>query len=437
MAIDRSKQINTFLAKLPDVKPQTVSLIDSVDEKISATFTKINDFFIKNGREPMIASVSFQEKQLATLLKSLRARHSNNKTLLAMDRNKILQTDQKIKSSKLITEKAIMKNADMALVQNEISKITSKSSDSNEMFLASDDSIGSETKDISAFLDKLDSEPHEIFELKHVKNSAKKLEVNSNIAQRVICDNFNEYAPLFTEVNQQLENGTREIIRFANESKLKKGEFFILNGVTAYIADVGKEYRKNGKINARLKIIYSNGMQANNLKRSFARELYKDASGRRIVEPLEIYSRFSNTLKKEDTHEGTVYVLQSLSEENQIQPIRERIHKIGFTKNSVKSRIANAKRDPTYLLAEVKIVAQYKVYNLKASKIEKILQTYFRKAQAEITIGDRFGVPVHPTEWFFVDLAIIKEAVDRLLDGSLKETYYDTDRQKIISKKSE
>ena len=47
------------------------------------------------------------------------------------------------------------------------------------------------------------------------------------------------------------------------------------------------------------------------------------------------------------------------------------IHKIGVTGGSVKTRIANAKLDPTYLMADVEIVATYELYNISRTKARK------------------------------------------------------------------
>jgi hypothetical protein len=82
-------------------------------------------------------------------------------------------------------------------------------------------------------------------------------------------------------------------------------------------------------------------------------------------------------------------------------------------------------------LSGVKVVAEFKVFNVKASKIEKLLQTYFDKARADITIEDRFGKPVRSTEWFFLLPHTIKEAVDRLIEGSLGDSYYDPKQARI------
>jgi hypothetical protein len=38
---------------------------------------------------------------------------------------------------------------------------------------------------------------------------------------------------------------------------------------------------------------------------------------------------------------------------------------------------------------------------------------------------DRFGRPVVPREWFLVPLFVIREAVDRIKDGTISDYIYD------------
>ena len=95
------------------------------------------------------------------------------------------------------------------------------------------------------------------------------------------------------------------------------------------------------------------------------------------------------------------------------------MHKIGVTGGSVESRIANASKESTFLLAAVEVVATYKLFNINRSKLENLLHKIFGAARVDIEIKDRFGNPVKPEEWFLVPLIAIKEAIDRIKDGSI------------------
>jgi hypothetical protein len=92
----------------------------------------------------------------------------------------------------------------------------------------------------------------------------------------------------------------------------------------------------------------------------------------------------------------------------------------------VETRISGAKKDATYLLADVEVVATYKLHNLNRTKMENLFHRLFGAAQIDLTIEDRFGNPVKPREWFLVPLHIIDEAVKRIRDGTITEVVYDT-----------
>lgn len=104
---------------------------------------------------------------------------------------------------------------------------------------------------------------------------------------------------------------------------------------------------------------------------------------------------------------------------------RELIHKIGVTGGKVETRIAGANKDATYLLADVEVVATYKLHNINRTRMENLFHRLFSPAQIELTIPDRFGNPVKPREWFLVPLHVINEAVERIRDGSIAGVIYD------------
>lgn len=430
MTLDRSEQIKAFLDTLPDVKPKRTNRPAGIDEKLFQAFLEITAFYEKNEREPSIDGDGFDEKSLATKLKRIRSSYAKNEQLRQLDTYGILSEPTPAKTPEKSPGGVDTPTPQDRFLESLTATPMPPPVPSGDVIIPEDDDLDDAPGDISAFLSKIGESQGDIFDLKHVKHSSEKADALDYVAQRVRCPNFHEYEPLFDNVNRQLEQGIREAIPFRKEYEIEAGQFFILKGLIVYIAEIGEEFEKNGKKNARMRVIFSNGTESDNLLRSLARELYKDEYGRRITDP-KARGLFSNKPAEDDIGTGTVYVLQSMSEHNRITPIKKYIHKIGVTKGSVKTRIANAENDPTYLLAGVKVVAEFKIFNVKASKIEKLLQTYFDKARADITIEDRFGKPVRSTEWFFVLPHTIKEAVDRLIDGSLGETYYDPKQAKI------
>ena len=118
-------------------------------------------------------------------------------------------------------------------------------------------------------------------------------------------------------------------------------------------------------------------------------------------------------------------MLRSLSSHPFVVEHRELIHKIGVTGGSVEARIAGASKDATYLLADVEVVATYKLHNLNRTRLENIFHRLFGAVQLDLTLEDRFGNPVKPREWFLVPLQAIDEAVQRIRDGSITTVVYD------------
>lgn len=266
--------------------------------------------------------------------------------------------------------------------------------------------------------------PDDITNLKHVRSVADK-RVADVVANRTVCPDFSIFKPLFAEVRADIDAGTRETRRFGENAEIKKGEFFILGGQFAYVADVGEEFVAGyGRPDRRLRVIYDNGTESDLLLRSFQRALYKDEGGRRITDP-NLGPLFGSSTVDDDLQSGTIYVLQSKSDHPDITVNRQLIHKIGVTGGKVETRIANAAKDATYLLADVEVVATYTLFNINRAKLENLIHRIFEPARLDLTIHDRFGNPVKPKEWFLVPLAAINEAVERIKDGSITTMVYD------------
>jgi hypothetical protein len=64
---------------------------------------------------------------------------------------------------------------------------------------------------------------------------------------------------------------------------------------------------------------------------------------------------------EEDQAAGTIYVLRSKSENPVVAANRDLIHKIGVTSMNVDQRIAGARLQPTFLMADVEVVATYEL----------------------------------------------------------------------------
>jgi hypothetical protein len=259
-------------------------------------------------------------------------------------------------------------------------------------------------------------------DLKHVKPKAPADE----IATRTVCKEFGRFKPLFERIQKDLDSGIRKTRRFQIDAEIKLGDFFVLGGQKAYVAEFGEEFlTEQGRRNARLRIIFDNGTESRGLLRSLQRALYKDEAGRRITEP-DAGPLFEEPKSAEGTESGTIYVLRSKSEHPQIAAHRDVIHKIGVTGGDVETRIANAKLDATFLLADVEVVATYTLLDINRSKLENLLHRVLAPARLDLEITDRFGNPVKPREWFLAPLPVIDEVVRRIQDQSIVEFEYDS-----------
>ena len=275
------------------------------------------------------------------------------------------------------------------------------------------------------------TDQNDITVLRHVRSTVEK-RAAEDIADRMPCADFAKFQPLFEQVERELKAGIRITRRFGRDAGIASGNYFILGGQLAYVAEIGEILKtQSGHDDARLRVVYSNGTESNLLLRSLQRALYKDDTGRRLTDP-DMGPLFGDAQEPDDIETGTIYVLRSLSSHPFVAEHRELIHKIGVTGGKVETRIANAVKDATYLLADVEVVATYKLHNLNRTKLENIFHRLFGAVQLDLTIEDRFGHPVKPREWFLVPLHVIDEAVQHIRDGSITEVVYDPTMARLV-----
>ena len=268
---------------------------------------------------------------------------------------------------------------------------------------------------------------NDITVLRHVRSSVDK-RATEEIAARTPCSDFDRFKSLFEDASAGLKGGTWMTKPFVKNASIELGDFFIVGGQIAYVAEMVEGTKtRDGRDNPRLRVIFDNHTESDLLLRSLSRSLYPDGDmpvGRRLIRkddgPL-----FGGAAEPDDIETGTIYVLRSLSSHPYIAAHRELIHKIGVTGGNVETRIAGAEKDATYLLANVEVAATYKLHNVNRIRLENIFHRLFGAAQIDLTIEDRFGHPVKPREWFLVPLHVIDEAVQRIRDGSITEVVYD------------
>ena len=251
------------------------------------------------------------------------------------------------------------------------------------------------------------------------------------VAKRVKIADFDKYEEMFKVCQADLKANRRQLVP-SIESQLDIGTFCVLDGVLLYILDIQDGYRGNsGKINRRTTLVFENGTQSNMLLRSLGKRL-KDSGN--MITKLE--SDTCDNLFKitdDDNQNGFIYILKSLSN-NDVIATKENLYKIGFTTTSVETRIKNAVNDPTYLMADVKTVLAYEVYNVNPHKLEQLIHQFFADACLDIDIIDGNGKLHRPREWFVAPLNVIEEAIELIISGDIVNYRYDSWIDRIVSK---
>jgi hypothetical protein len=366
-------------------QPERKGVRSARDERIIAGFEEIQRFADQHGRAPQYGEErDIFERLYATRLDRLRALEECRSLLAPLDHQGLLACAE--------------------------SSIAASAEDMD------DDELLAELEGAAGAAD--------ITDLRHVRTTAEK-RTSEEIANRERCEDFDRFKPLFEQVQAEIKEGTRQTRPFELKSEIRPGAWFIVGGQVAYVAEAGETFTNaQGRSDARLRVIFDNGTQSNLLMRSLQRALNKDEAGRRITDP-GAGPLFSGSQTEEDQASGTIYVLRSKSDNPIVVANRDLVHKIGVTNMDVSQRIAGARLQPTFLMADVEIVATYKLFNIGRTKLENLIHRIFGPAQLDIEIKDRFGNPVVPREWFLVPLFVIDEAVEKVKDGTITEYVYD------------
>jgi hypothetical protein len=356
----------------------------TADERLLVTFKEIEDFVKTNGRPPRADASDVHEFKLCSRLEAIKSSPAKSNALRAVDT--------------------------LGLIGVPVNSVAG---------VLGDDDMG-----------LLDDGNDSIFTLRHVPAT---MQMPETIAQRKPCKDFEKFDALFVTCHAELGTGVREMRPFTGEQQIQPGHFFILHGVMVYVAEVGEKEMRNKKVNARLRCIFENGTESNMLLRSLATELYKDTTGRRILNHADKAFEELSGITTDDKETGFIYVLRSLSENPDIKGINH-LYKIGYSSVSVPDRIKNAKREPTYLMAPVKIISTYKCFNLNPQKFELLLHTFFGSNCLEVAVTDEAGRSHKPREWFIAPLPAIELAVQLVINGEIIHYRYDEVSEDVVER---
>lgn len=254
-----------------------------------------------------------------------------------------------------------------------------------------------------------------------------------SVAKRKKCLDFDRFEHLFKTKHAELVEGTAQIAPFKGLRTVTEGRFFVLNGVMLFVAEVGetREMVVGGKPEQkqRLRVIFENGTESSMYRQSLSIRLFEQ-EGQAIV---QTGLSDDEEILDGDTASGSIYVLRSLSTDPQIAQMKD-LHKIGFTRGPVETRIKNAEKSPTYLMAPVEVVASYRTYNLRASALENLLHRVFAEVQLDVTQGDRKGRSYDPSEWYVVPRKVIDQAIDLIVSGDIVNIEYDPSTERLVGR---
>ncbi len=239
--------------------------------------------------------------------------------------------------------------------------------------------------------------------LRHVTPSAER-HLPDHRAEFVPCMDFDKYTDKFEEVQAALEAGERKARPVKKWAVIEpvEGDFFIRNGLLALVAEKSEMTARGGSRDHRLRVIFSNGTESDPLMSSFRKSLNDDKASK-LIEKVGLGPLDAEWEADRVGVSGTIYVARSLSDDPAIKDQRKILHKIGVTSQDIRRRVADARNDPTFLLAPVEVVTTFELENLPREKVEHLLHRFFESARpSELFILDRFGKKVHPKEWFYV-----------------------------------
>lgn len=398
---DKDKILDEIFSNDPygllNVKPKT-STVKTADERLSSSFDEINAFIEKNDREPAPNPSNISEYQLYSRLKNLREDEDKMQALEPQDKYGLLN-----------------------VVKKEINSI-------DDIF----------NDDLSGIFD--DGEAQSLFEFKHTPREIARAEADF-VARRKPCKNFKDYDELFKSVQADLSSGKRKLVDF-KLGNLREGAYYIHRGILFLLEkiDISKKehYREDGtrvRTDGRTRCVFENGTESNMLMRSVEKSLY--ANGMVVTENADdvtekFYESFTD-ITDVDKEAGYIYVLSSKSTDPKIQAIKN-LFKIGYSTTSVVSRIRNAEKEPTYLMAPVELEAEYKTFNMNTQKFEQLLHNFFGSCCLNIDIYDEKLRRRMPQEWFVVPLDIIDKAIELIITEDIVHYKYDKSSEKIVSK---
>ena len=391
--LDFDSELKKILTEDPlgILKTRTIQPITS-NQRLNDSFEEINDFIDKNKKEPS-ESVDINERKLFSRLKELRKDFDKILILKDLDRYNLFKDVKEIKTVDDILENDV--------------------------------------------LGLLDDDPENIFNIKNIPKNKTKTDF---VARRKPCNNFKDYEDNFKKVQKEIKNGNRKLIIF-KESNLKEDRYYVLDGILLYLDKIEDKNIKNFKgttrdkrNDPRIRCIFENGLESNMYLRSLQKELYNNGSTviQSNEDDLQQFEEGFGKIDEKDKLTGNIYILSSLSEKPEIKSIKD-LYKIGYCTTSIEKRIENADKDPTFLMAPVKIVSSYKIFNLPAQKFENLVHSFFYERCLDIKIADKTGSYKKPKEWYIVPIRAVEQSIELIINNEIQNYKFDHLQNRIVN----
>lgn len=253
------------------------------------------------------------------------------------------------------------------------------------------------------------------------------------MGSRFACEDFWRFQPHFDRIKKALKDGTATFNPLQTEQNLFVGDIFLLNGIVCFIAEKMVEERKSDRKNYRLRLIFENGLESNMLMRSLARAIYKDQNGRQILlnDDNVLGQMFSQNL--DVLPSGYIYIAQMEQPKPELTQFKN-LYKIGFTRNSVTTRLDGCEDDIAFLESKVRVVASIECKNMDPHVFERMIHTFFAAQRLNMMLKAKDGKMYKPQEWFNVDLETILEVAERIIDKSIIHFRMDNTTGKMVQK---
>ena len=384
--MDYSEKI-AELAKSPyadlfKTKPKQQNM--TADDRLLESFEEIKTFYHNHGHTPLINSSDMKEKLLAARLKGLRQDKNKKAILTEKDPDGILEDDMEAPK---------------------------------------------DFKELEKNFGGLFKGAKDLFNVSSLPNNGRvkrTVENGYEATRRERCPNFDsDYKDAFNRIRINLENGQLKTVKFVDVDQMYPGGYYIYKSELCYVVSFDEVEQKAGYSQQRITVVFENKTMSHMYRRSLAQRLYED-SGFAVVD--------KNALERQELEAkvtGHIYILRSKSTDDKIATIKD-LYKIGMVENeSVASRIANAKNEPTYLMADVEVVNTYRVEGFNTQKLENLIHNFFGGSQLEVEIIGSDGKPYHPREWYCVPYEVINQVINLISTREIIDYYYDQNSQKL------